>query len=134
MHELAVREALPNLSPSELKAMREANARFADALRADDADAAIIADDEFHRVLVTASANDALRDVLDQFTPMLRRLERLRFSSLTGRESVAQHDRIIALCEAGEVDDAAAAIRANWETLTPLINTLTTHDAAQGTS
>ncbi|TDC69194.1 GntR family transcriptional regulator [Actinomadura sp. GC306] len=130
MHELAVREALPNLSPAELKAMREANARFADALQSEDADAAITADDEFHGVLVTASANDALRDVLEQFMPMLRRLERLRFSSLTGRESVEQHDRIIALCEAGDVEGAAAAIRANWETLTALIGTLTTQDAA----
>ncbi|MFD2356227.1 GntR family transcriptional regulator [Nonomuraea ferruginea] len=100
MHELAVREALPNLSATELEAMRTANARFADALRRDDVDAALAADDEFHGVLVTASANDALRDVLERFTPVLRRLERLRFSSLSGRESVAQHDRIIELCAA----------------------------------
>ncbi|MEW2357530.1 GntR family transcriptional regulator [Spirillospora sp. NPDC029432] len=130
MHELAVREALPNLSPAELTAMRDANARFADALRAGDADAAITADDEFHGVLVTAAANAALRDVLAQFTPMLRRLERLRFSSLIGRESVAQHERIIALCEAGDVEAAAAAIRANWETLTPLIDTMAVQDAS----
>jgi DNA-binding GntR family transcriptional regulator len=122
MHELAVREALPDLSVAELDAMRKANARFADALRRNDADAAIAADDEFHGVLVTASANDALRDVLERYTPVLRRLERLRFSSLSGRESVAQHDRIITLCEAGDVEGAAAATRANWETLAPLID------------
>ncbi|MFC5820629.1 GntR family transcriptional regulator [Nonomuraea harbinensis] len=122
MHELAVREALPNLSATELEAMSTANARFADALRRDDVDAALAADDEFHGVLVTASANDALRDVLERFTPVLRRLERLRFSSLSGRESVAQHDRIIELCAAGDVAGAAAATRANWETLTPLLD------------
>ncbi|MDF2706018.1 MAG: GntR family transcriptional regulator [Nonomuraea muscovyensis] len=121
MHELAVREALPNLSAAELDAMREANARFADALRRDDVDAAITADDDFHGIPVTASANHAIRVVLEQFTPLLRRLERTRFSSLSGRGSVAQHERIIARCEAGDADGAAAATRANWQTLVPLL-------------
>jgi DNA-binding GntR family transcriptional regulator len=125
MHELAVREALPDLSTAELDAMRAANARFADALRVGDPDAAITADDEFHGVLVTASANNAVRTVLEQFTPVLRRVERLRFSSLSGRDSVAQHARIIALCEAKDVDGAVAATRANWQTLLPLLDALT---------
>jgi DNA-binding GntR family transcriptional regulator len=124
MHELAVREALPNLSAVEIEAMRAANARFAAALRADDVDAAIAADDEFHGVAVAACANAAVRSVLDQFTPVLRRLERLRFASLSGRGSVAQHERIIALCAAGDVEGAVAATRANWQTLAPLLATL----------
>ena len=124
MHELAVREALPDLSTTELELMGEANARFAAALGRDDADAATAADDDFHGVLVAAAANDALREVLERYTPLLRRLERLRFSSLVGRESVAQHDRIIALCRAGDVEGAATATRANWETLVHLIDTL----------
>ncbi|MFY1669883.1 GntR family transcriptional regulator [Plantactinospora sp. WMMB334] len=128
MHELAVREALPNLSGAELDAMREANTRFADALRRDDVDAAIAADDDFHGVLVTACANGALQDVLERYTPVLRRLERLRFASLSGRESVAQHDRIIQLCAAGDAAGAAAATRANWETLAPLLETPPTDD------
>ena len=134
MHELAVWEALPNLSTAELEAMTEANARFADALRRNDADAATTADDDFHGVLVTASANDAIREVLERYTPVLRRLERLRFSSLSGRTSVAQHDQIIALCKAGDVEGAAAATRANWETLVPLIDNLAVDDHASGPS
>lgn len=124
MHELAVREALPNLSAAELDTMRGANARFAGALRRNDVDAAIAADDDFHDVLIDASANHAIRSVIEQFTPVLRRLERARFSSLSGRGSVAQHDRIIALCETGDVDGAVAATRANWQTLVPLLDTL----------
>ncbi|MBM4792695.1 GntR family transcriptional regulator [Streptomyces sioyaensis] len=122
LHELAVREAMPNLSEVELDAMREANARFAVALRRTDVDAALAADDDFHDVAVTACANVALRTVLEQFTPLLRRLERLRFSSLSGRGSVAQHDRIIALCEAGDTEGAVSATRANWQTLLPLLD------------
>jgi DNA-binding GntR family transcriptional regulator len=122
MHELAVREAMPGLSAAELDAMREANARFARALHRNDVEAALAADDDFHGVAVTACANAAVRTVLDQFTPVLRRLERLRFSSLSGRGSVAQHERIIAACAAGDVEGAVAATRANWETLLPLLD------------
>ncbi|MCO8275552.1 GntR family transcriptional regulator [Actinoplanes sp. TRM 88003] len=117
MHELAVREAVPQLSPVEIEAMRVANRRFAEALERDDVDAAIASDDEFHGVAVTASANPALRTVLEQFTPVLRRMERLRFSSLRGRDSVALHDRIITLCETGDAEAAATAARENWLSL-----------------
>lgn len=122
MHELAVREAMPNLSTAELDAMRAANARFADALRQGEVDTAITADDDFHGVFVTACANDAVRTVLEQFTPVLRRVERLRFSSLSGRGSVAQHHRIIELCEARDTEGAVVATRANWQTLLPLLD------------
>ena len=122
MHELAVREAVPHLSGPEIEAMRAANDRFARALHDNDVDAAIASDDEFHAVAVTASANPAVRSVLDQFTPVLRRLERLRFSSLVGRDSVALHERIVQLCEAGDVEGAAAAARENWLSLDPLFD------------
>ncbi|MFF0380295.1 GntR family transcriptional regulator [Actinoplanes missouriensis] len=119
MHELAVREAVPRLSAAEITAMRAANTRFAAALEADDVDAAIASDDEFHGVAVTAAGNPALCTVLEQFTPVLRRLERLRFASVSGRGSVALHDRIIDLCEAGDAESAATAARDNWLSLDP---------------
>ncbi|MFF5182010.1 GntR family transcriptional regulator [Micromonospora sp. NPDC000316] len=129
MHELAVRQAVPNLSAAEIESMRAANRRFAAALRTGDVDAAIASDDEFHGIAVTASANAAIRSVLEQFTPILRRLERLRFSSLRGRDSVALHDRIIALCEAGDAEGAALAARDNWLSLDPLFDVGASDDA-----
>ncbi|TDD59618.1 GntR family transcriptional regulator [Kribbella antibiotica] len=121
MHELAVREAVPHLTITDLAAMRAANDRFAAALNAADVDAAVQADDDFHAVPVRVSVNQAVAAVLDQYTPALRRIERLRFSSLSGRESVAQHNLIIAHCEAGDAEAAAEAARTNWLTLVPLI-------------
>jgi DNA-binding GntR family transcriptional regulator len=121
MHELAVREAVPQLSQSDLKAMRAANKEFAAALRRGDVDAAVSADDRFHDVAVAVSANAVIRAVLEQVTPLVRRAERLRFSSLTGRGSVAQHAAIIDLCAAGRADQAALATRANWHTLQLLL-------------
>ncbi|WP_323099723.1 GntR family transcriptional regulator [Intrasporangium sp. YIM S08009] len=129
MHRLAVEQAVPQLGPADLEAMREANDRFADALRRGDAEAAVTADDAFHTVAVRAAANAAVESVLDQFTPVLRRLERLRFGSLPGRASVALHERIIDRCAAGDAAAAADVAHETWETLRPLIETLESENA-----
>jgi DNA-binding GntR family transcriptional regulator len=117
MHELAVREAVPVMTERHLSAMRIANERFALALRTADVDAAIASDDEFHGVAVDVCANGAVRSVLDQYTPLLRRMERIRFSSLTGRSSVSQHAKIVDLAERGDAEGAAREARLNWLTL-----------------
>ena len=121
MHALAVRQAVPQLTQQDLDRMRAANERFAGALRRGDVDAALAADDEFHAVPVASAANEALRSVLEQFTPALRRLERLRFSSLTGRGSVSLHERLVERCAAGDVTGAAAVSFETWQTLEPLL-------------
>ena len=72
MHELAVREAVPAMTPEHIAAMRAANRRFATALETGDVDAAIAADDEFHAVAVELCANTAMHAVLDQYTPLRR--------------------------------------------------------------
>jgi len=124
MHRLAVADAVPLLQPGDLAAMRAANKRFAAALRKKDVDAAIDADDEFHAIPVRAAGNAALEAVLEQYTPVLRRVERLRFSSLGGRASVALHARMVDLCEARDVDGAAGVSHETWETLKPLLPSL----------
>ena len=108
MHEVAVREAVGSLTDGDLEAMREANRRFESAIEQGDVDAALRADDELHGVPIAAAANQALIAVLHQFTPVLRRAERLRFSSADGRASLARHDELIRLCAAGDADGAAA--------------------------
>jgi DNA-binding GntR family transcriptional regulator len=117
MHQLAVREAVESLTQADLDAMREANNRFRAAIEKGDVDAAIRADDELHGIPVTVCSNRALAVVLDQFTPVLRRAERLRFSSRGGRESLARHDELIRLCAAGDAEQAAAVAFDIWHTL-----------------
>lgn len=128
MHRLAVEEAVAHLTADDIALMREANERFAAALRSGDADAAIAADDDFHAVPVRVAANAAITTVLEQFTPTLRRLERLRFSSLPGRTSVKLHARLVDLCEAGDTGAAAAVSHETWQTLKPLLATLQPSD------
>jgi DNA-binding GntR family transcriptional regulator len=117
MHELAVREAVGSLTPADLEGMREANRRFRAAIEQGDVEAAVRADDELHGFPVAVASNRALAAVLDQFTPVLRRAERLRFSSLGGRASLARHDKLIRLCAAGDADQAAAVAFDTWHSL-----------------
>ena len=117
MHHLAVIEALPNLTADDLDAMRAANERFATAIDLGDVDAALVADDELHGVLVAVAANRAVAAVLAQFTPVLRRAERLRFSSADGMASVQRHADLIRCCADG---DAAAAAAMAFDTFAGL--------------
>jgi DNA-binding GntR family transcriptional regulator len=117
MHELAARLAVPLLSEGDVETMAAANEAFAAALDADDADAALSADDAFHAVFVERSGNPMLADVLEQTTPLIRRVERVRFATLAARESVDQHRAILARARARDADGTAALARENWLTL-----------------
>lgn len=122
MQALAVKTAVPLMGDDEFEAMTRANAHFADAVSRGDAEAAIRSDDEFHGVAVVACRNEVIGQVLEQVTPVLRRLEYLRFSSLSGRESIAQHERIIELCRQRDAAAAAELTEHNWQTLSPLVD------------
>lgn len=122
MQTLAVRTAVPLMNKRDITAMRRANKDFAAAFTRGDVDLALAGDDAFHAVAVEASQNQVVVTVLEQVTPSLRRLERLRFASLVGRDSIAQHERIITLCSEGDADGAAAAVQENWESLSLLVD------------
>ena len=122
LHALAASLGVPRLTADDPASMRAANAEFADALGGGDVDRAVAADDRFHGVLVQASANREIARSLDRLMPKIRRLERARFGSLAGRRSVEQHERVVALCAAGDADRAAGAVRENWLSLGVLID------------
>jgi DNA-binding GntR family transcriptional regulator len=117
MHELAVRESVPNLTEGDITMMREANRRFGLAIEWGDVEAALRADDDLHAIPVRASGNRALTMVLDQFTPVVRRAERLRFASVDGRASTARHDQLIELCQNLDADGAARVAFDTWHSL-----------------
>jgi len=117
MHELAIRAAMADLTEADLDAMRDANDRFREAVESGDAESALRADDDFHGVAVAVARNSALVAVLDQFTPVLRRAEQLRFATLGGRASVARHDELIRLCAALDAEGAAAVAFDTWHSL-----------------
>ena len=108
LHGVAVREAMERFTEADIDAMRDANERFRDALGTGDLDAALDADDDLHAIPVAVAGNRALAGVLDQFTPVLRRAERLRFSTLAGRASITRHEQLIESIAAGDAVKAAA--------------------------
>ena len=122
LHSLAALLGVPRVEESELATMRKANEDFAAALRANDVDRALAADDRFHSVLVQASANREIARSLERLTPKVTRLERARFGSLAGGRSIEQHDEIIVLCASGQAEAAARAVRENWLSLGALID------------
>ena len=71
---------------------------------------------------VQVAANRALGAVLEQFMPVLRRAERLRFSALDGRASARRHDELIRLCAAGDAEGAAAVAFDTFHSL-PIVET-----------
>ncbi len=122
LHELAATQAATCFGPRELARMRAANARFEAAVGGGDVEAALAADDEVHAVVVDAAANRTLAAMLERLTPRVRRLERLRFGSLPGRESVQVHERIAVALGAGDAAAAATLTRENWSTLGRVID------------
>lgn len=116
MHELAVREMAGRLSEDDVDRMRDANRRFAQAIASGDVGAALDSDEELHRIPVAALGNHALEAVLEQFEPVVRRAERLRFSR-DGHLSVELHEQLIELLAAGEVQQAASVEFDIWHSL-----------------
>ena len=116
MHELAVRQVAGRLSDDDLDRMRDANRRFAEALDARDIGAALDADETIHRIPVAALGNHAIEAVLDQFDPLVRRAERLRFSA-DGHASVELHAQLIELIATGDAQRAASVAFDIWHTL-----------------
>ena len=118
------------MTPEHVERMRAANRRFAAALDTGDVLAALAADDDVHEVYLDATGNHTLRSTVERLSPRIRRLERLRFASLPGRDSVAVHEAIADACAAGDADRAADLVYANWDSLSRLIETTFAEDAA----
>jgi DNA-binding GntR family transcriptional regulator len=117
MHQLAVRLAIPRITPDHVSTLTGINAGFALALERQDVVAALAADDAFHGVFVNIAANRALANTIDRYTPLIRRLERLRFASLPARRSVRFHADLVKAAASGNVERAIHISDQIWATL-----------------
>jgi DNA-binding GntR family transcriptional regulator len=122
VHQLAVELAVPAVTADDVSALRASNAAFADAVAVGDVDGALAADDALHDVLLRRSGNAAIAATAERYTPVVRRLERQRFGSPHGHDSVLLHDRLIDACEAGDVASAVAATTRIWTALLSELN------------
>ncbi|MFM9611270.1 GntR family transcriptional regulator [Streptomyces niveiscabiei] len=122
MHELAARIAVTRLTLADIATMRAANERFADAVVAGDVDAALLADDELHDVLVRVGGNRAAAATIARYTPLIRRLERRRFGEGGNCRSAGLHEQLIDACEAGDVAGAVRVTAEIWRGLEELVD------------
>ena len=120
MHELVVRVAVPRLLAEHIGAMRDANVRFAAAVRGGAVDAALHADDELHDILVRVSGNRAAAATIARYTPLIRRLERRRFGEGGTCRSAGLHERLIDACADGDTAEAVRVTAQIWRALEDL--------------
>ena len=113
---LAISLAQNRLSPKELEGMREANIRLQEALTNKDAIAASKADYEFHQVFISQSSNPDLMRILHEVKIRLRWLEVIYFRELiVAIQSIKEHEAILDALEKELYEQAAQAIKTNWE-------------------
>ena len=125
LHGVAVRNGVPRLTDDHLRAMRRHNDGFVKAVERLDVSAALVADDEFHSVLIEASANPVLARLLGQLHPIIDRILYRKFSTLLGgRDTIDHHAELIELCEDGDAETAAVRSAAHWARLGELIEKL----------
>jgi DNA-binding SARP family transcriptional activator/DNA-binding GntR family transcriptional regulator len=111
LESIAVRQS-PPFAAGDLDAMRSANARMREAQH--DPCAAIVADDDFHALLVGACGNERLLAALRPVKRALLRYEQIYMLDPDRVErSVHQHATIIAALEDGDHARAAQRVREN---------------------
>jgi DNA-binding GntR family transcriptional regulator len=117
MHGLAVREIAVSIPAELVEKMRAAAGRFAAAVANGDAEAALEADDDVHAVPLEAYGNAAASATIDRYTPLVRRAERLLFSSARAARSVALHGELVDALAAHDRDRAVAVNHTIWSRL-----------------
>lgn len=111
---LAVRLAMARMDESAQAAMRAANARLAAALAAEDATAALEADTRLHATFIERTGNSELIALLADLKSKVRRIERTFWGGADRRDSVRDHDELIAAFTARDHDAAHTIILRNW--------------------
>lgn len=93
LHTEAVR--LARVTDDDLTRMRAANDRFLAAVRAGDVRTALAADEDFHGIVVMRAGNEPLAETIERWSPLIRRIEVLRFSSEHATSSAARHAELL---------------------------------------
>ena len=122
---LAVETGVPLMTKQDLHRMREANDDFARAVAENDISAALVADDRFHAVPLTAADNPVLSRIIEQLHPQIHRILFRKFSTLLGgRNTIEHHNQLIDVCAGGDARAAAELSGQHWSELGGHINEL----------
>ncbi|TDT97304.1 GntR family transcriptional regulator [Streptomyces sp. 846.5] len=123
LDQLAIETAVPVMTGLELQHMRDANRAFEQAVAANDTTTALMADDRFHAVPITAADNPVLSRIVEQLHPQIHRILYRKFSTLLGgRNTIEHHDQLIEVCATGDACAAAELSGQHWSELGGQIN------------
>lgn len=117
LHGLAARLGMENLTDRHMRDMVRYNERVEVASQRGDRQAMMEADSAFHGVLVEASGNKVISDLLQRLTVTVRRFEYDLFDSDTGHASAHDHDDIINACRDRNAQLVESLVHQNWLTL-----------------
>jgi DNA-binding GntR family transcriptional regulator len=116
LHVTALRLAFPNLTRSDIQALRAANNGMREAIRNQRAADALRFDAGFHRVILDRAGNQVLLQLLTSLTEKLYRIELAHFSQTeSGKASTDEHRALIHAIQAGDLNEAVEQMTANWE-------------------
>ena len=112
---LALSYGFAQMDASDLERMRAANAALEKAIDADDAQAAAVADAQFHAVYLERAENPELSGILRSLKAQHTRFE-LHFWQKGARDqSLAEHAGVLEALEAGNLERAKGWLALNWQ-------------------
>ncbi|MCK4536750.1 MAG: GntR family transcriptional regulator [Desulfuromonadales bacterium] len=116
LEELAVAQALANLTEADFRKMADANRALGEALSEADPVKASWADALFHDVYIERSNNHYLINILQDLKIRYRRVEVTYFEgSACARDSHDEHCRILEALKAQDLALVQSLIRSNWQ-------------------
>ena len=112
---LALEQAFPTLARDDVKGLEDANRAMQKGAKHQDPAVAVIADEDFHELLVSRANNGELLLLLKQLKTRLRRVELAYFDAAPrAHASFREHAAIIKALQARSLSRACTALRLNW--------------------
>lgn len=113
---LALKQAVGSIQEEQIQTMVAANERLLKGMQAKDRHSALDADQEFHAVYISLSANKELIKILSEIKLKLRRLDLYYFDKVKNATlSYEEHQQIIIALKQKDVDRAINAVEQNWK-------------------
>ncbi|MUK89342.1 FCD domain-containing protein [Ornithinibacillus sp. L9] len=110
---LSTELAINHLTPDILTKLSTTNEDFREALLAQDYRTALTIDEQFHQFIVDTSNNKYIHDVIEKLQAHVRRLF-FHHSLILTIESYDEHNQIIELMEAKDIEQASVLMKQNW--------------------
>lgn len=125
---LAIRLAVPRLSPADLERLRALHEQMVDHIERDNVNAFFAANGEFHDLFVTASGNRKLQEIYQQLMDQTGRYQ-ARSLALRGdiARSITEHAAILEAVESGDVERAVRLLAEHIEVPQRVVEELATH-------